>query len=586
MYKERRMTRRNGIAAIALGSVVALTAAGCGGSATTPQASKSDGASAAKAGGTLYYLTKRPSEHMDPQRTYIGRDLANQSRLVYRTLTQYKSGTRDVSTKVQPDLATDTGTVSDGGKTWKFTLKDGVKWEDNSDITCEDVKYGISRTFAVEVITGGPAYALQFLNIPKDAKGGSVYKGPYAADPVGQAAFDKAVTCEGKTITYNMGQPVGDFNLAVTMSAFAPFKKSQDKGDKSNFAIFSSGPYKAEGGAWTKGKGATFIRNAAYDPKTDTLRGAFPDKIVYTEGLADEVIAQRLISDSGNDKFAVSDRRIPPSMRPQILSSPTMKGRFENVISPFVDYLVPNFKTMKDPKVRQALVLATDKAGWVAGSGGSTAGEPAQTIIAPDVLGYKKFNAFNAPDAGDPVKAKALLTEAGVKIPYPITMTFNGGTPTSQKTAAALKAGWEKAGFAVTLNELTDTYYDVIQNPANGSKYDVTWAGWGSDWPSASTVIPPLFDGRIQLNAASNGNDYGYYNNPELNKMIDAAYAEVDLTKQAALWGDMDEFLAKDGAYIPLQYQKFFLAWGSSIKGWVDNPSTSNYPDLGAIGVQ
>jgi peptide/nickel transport system substrate-binding protein len=581
------MTRsRHGIAAIALGSVVALAAAGCGGGGSTPTASKSNGASAPTAGGTLYYLTKRPAEHMDPQRTYIGRDLANQSRLVYRTLTQYKSGTKDVSTTIQPDLATNTGTASDGAKTWKFTLKDGVKWEDNSDVTCEDLKYGISRTFATDVITGGPNYALQFLNVPKDAKGASIYKGPYVTDAAGQAAFDKAVTCEGKTITYNMSKPWGDFNLAVTMSAFAPYKKSQDKGDKSNYAIFSSGPYKAEGGVWVKDKGATFVRNPAYDKKTDNLRGSYPDKIIFQEGLADEVIAQRLISDQGNDKFAVSDRRIPPAMRPQIISSPAMKGRYENVLSPFVDYLVPNFKKMTDPKVRQALAISTDKSAWVAAFGGLTAGAPAQAIISPDVAGYKKFNAFNAPDSGDPVKAKALLTEAGVKIPFPITMTFSGGTPTSQKSAAALKAGWEKAGFAVTLNELTDTYYDVIQNPANADKYDVTWAGWGADWPSASTVIPPLFDGRVNLTAASNGSDYGYYNSPELNKMIDAAFAEPDLAKQAVLWGDMDEFLAKDVGYVPLQIQKFFLAWGSGVKGWVDNPTVNNYPDLGAIGVQ
>jgi peptide/nickel transport system substrate-binding protein len=579
------MTRRNhGISAIALGAVVALTA-GCGGAASPP-ATNADGASAAKAGGTLYYLTKRAAEHMDPQRTYIGRDLSNQSRLVYRTLTQYKSGPKDVSTKIQPDLATDTGTASDGGKTWKFTLKDGVKWEDNSDITCEDLKYGISRTFATSVITGGPAYAIQFLDIPKvGTPPVSVYKGPYVTDAAGQAAFDKAVTCEGKTVTYKLGQAVGDFNLAVTMSAFAPYKKAQDKGDKSNFAMFSSGPYKVEGGAWVKGKGATFVRNAAYDPKTDTLRGAFPDKIVYTEGIEDEVIAQRLLSDSGNDKFAVSDRRIPPSMRPQFLNNPAAKARSENVLSPFMDYVVPNFKKVTDLKVRQALAMSTDKAGYVAASGGTTAGAPSQSIISPDVLGYKKFSAFDAPDAGDPVKAKALLTEAG-KVPYPITYTFSGGTPTTQKAAAALKAGWEKAGFAVTLNELTDTYYDVIQNPANADKHDVAWGGWAADWPAASTVIPPLFDARVQINAASTGNDYGYYNNPELSKKIDAAFAETDLAKQAALWGDMDEFLAKDVAFIPLMNQKFFLSWGSGVKGWVDNPSVSSYPDLGAIGVQ
>src|SRR3954447_5134924 len=47
-----------------------------------------------KAGGTLYYLTKRPAEHLDPQRTYIGRDIGNESPLVYRTLTNFLRGER------------------------------------------------------------------------------------------------------------------------------------------------------------------------------------------------------------------------------------------------------------------------------------------------------------------------------------------------------------------------------------------------------------------------------------------------------------------------------------------------------------
>jgi len=171
-------------------------------------------------------------------------------------------------------------------------------------------------------------------------------------------------------------------------------------------------------------------------------------------------------------------------------------------------------------------------------------------------------------------------------MPYPINFTYQGGTPTSQKWSAALKSGWDKAGFAVTLNELTDTYYDVIQNPDNAKKYDITWAGWGADWPNASTVIPPLFDSRVNLSAASNGSDYGYYDSAATNKKIDEAYATVDLAKQAAAWGDIDESLAKEVAYIPLAYDKFFFIWGSGIKGWTDNVGFSDYPDLGSIGVK
>ena len=64
-----------------------------------------------KKGGTLYYLTFRPTEHLDPQRTYIGRDISNFDRLAYRGLVTYPitTDTKKGTTPV-PDLATDTGT--------------------------------------------------------------------------------------------------------------------------------------------------------------------------------------------------------------------------------------------------------------------------------------------------------------------------------------------------------------------------------------------------------------------------------------------------------------------------------------------
>jgi peptide/nickel transport system substrate-binding protein len=571
---------------------VALTSAGCGGGTSSSTASGRTGASAGEsagravgtAGGTLYYLSRRSAQTFDPQRAYVARDIASQSRLVYRTLTSYPVATGKGATVLVADLATSTGTASDGGKTWTFTLKDGVRWQDGSDISCADMKYGVSRAFATDVITGGPGYAVQFLDIPIDPQGGSAYKGPYVKDVAKQALFDRAVTCRGKTITFRLSKPIGDFNYTVTMPAFAPYKASLDQGDKSRFAVFSSGPYKIEG-TWTEGSGGTFVRNPSWSASTDTIRKALPDKIVFTEGLTDEVIAQRLISDQGNDRFAVSDSNIPPAMRPTVMANPSMATRTENVDSPFMDYLVPNWKTVTNPKVREAMVFATDKNGWVAANRGTDSGKPSQTLISPSVLGYKAFNAFNAPDSGDPARSRALLAQAGVKIPYPITLTYLGGTPNSENAADALKAGLDAGGFATKLNELTNSYYDAVQNPANAQRYDLTWASWGADWPSASTVIPPLFDSRINLSGTSNGLDYGSYQNAAVNRGIDAAYATADLTKAAQLWGDLDETIAKDVGYIPLRSQKFYLAWGSGVTGWVDNPALNDYPDLGSLGV-
>ena len=61
---------------------------------------------------------------------------------------------------------------SNKAKTWKFTLRPGVAWEDGKPVTCADVKYGWSRTFATEVYVEGPAYPLTWLDIPADPAGG------------------------------------------------------------------------------------------------------------------------------------------------------------------------------------------------------------------------------------------------------------------------------------------------------------------------------------------------------------------------------------------------------------------------------
>ena len=222
------MQRTRIVAVLATTMGLALAVSACG-SNTTPSASTS-AAGPASAGGTLSILMGTATEHWDPQRVYVGVNIEAGNRMFSRTLTTFgpvaKDG--DAATLVA-DAATDTGTVSADGKEWKFTIKDGIKWEDGKAVTCEDFKYGVSRTFAVDVITGGPNYAIQFLDIPKNKDGSSAYAGPYKK--TGQDLFDKAVTCSGTTITFKMAKPTGDFNSATTMTAFGAFRADKDQGD-------------------------------------------------------------------------------------------------------------------------------------------------------------------------------------------------------------------------------------------------------------------------------------------------------------------------------------------------------------------
>ena len=194
-----------GLRLAAVGAVAALALAACGGGSSS---SGSGGGEPAK-GGTLYYLTNAEQfDQIDPQRIYTGEDLAFFNGTIYRTLTAYKfSPDAAEGTSIVGDLATDTGTATNGGKTWEFTIRDGATFQDGSPVTCADVAYGTSRTFATDVITGGPTYAISMLDIPTLEDGSSAYKGPYTGE--GQELFDKAVTCsaDGKTITFNLSRP-------------------------------------------------------------------------------------------------------------------------------------------------------------------------------------------------------------------------------------------------------------------------------------------------------------------------------------------------------------------------------------------
>lgn len=581
-------TNRKRLVAAAASLVIAVGLAGCGGDddggggGSVENGAQPDRSDAAK-GGTVYSLETAVTEHLDPQRTYVGRDISNLGRLVYRSWVTFPAGETDEakgSTPI-PDLATDTGQSNEDATEWSFTLKDGPKWQDGQPVTCEDFAYGVSRTFATDVITGGPNYIIGYLDIPSDAEGQPAYKGPYTKE--GQELFDQAVSCDGNTITYRFKKAWPDFPLAIaSLRAFDPYRADQDQGDKSDLQVFSNGPYMLEG-EWNEDSGGTFVRNPEWDGTEDTTREANPDKFVFQIGIDPEVIIDRLIANEGDDANAISTRNITPAQYPQIEGE--VADRAININSPFTDYLLPNFNRITNVKVRQALAAATNRGSYVGALGGDKASSPALSIVNPQVPGYAANDAFGSETGADVEGAKKLLEESGETLPYPIKFTYPIGSEAAEKAFAALKETFDEAGFEVTLDGLDPSgpYYETVQKP--GSDSDLIWGGWGADWPSVSTVIPPLFDSRINITKNSNGQDYGNYANDEVNAAMDAASAEPDLDTANQMWSDVDNMLAEDVAYIPLDITKFYYLRGSNIQNYVNAVSTSGYPDLGVISV-
>ena len=436
-------------------------------------------------------------------------------------------------------------------------------------MTCADVAYGISRTFATQEVTGGPTDALAVLAIPRQMDGTSTYPGPYATGAgqrKAQAAFDKAVACDGRKITFTLSAPQSDFNELVSQAAFGPVKKAVDRRGAGGYDIFSAGPYMLKG-TWEPGKGGTFVRNPSWNAASDPVRQAHPDEIRYQEGLDTQAVAQQVMADGTTGRVSVSLGSAPPAIQQHITAVQTLRERSVNPRTGVVDYLVPNTRSavFKDEKVRLALAAATNRDAYVTAIGGTTAAEPAHSLIPSSLPAAHDEDPVGTGTRGDAARAKALLAEAGKTAPVRFTVAYRS-TPTSDKAMAALVAGWRLAGFEPTARPISDDYFTRVSDPKMAGEVDVFWSNWAPAWASASTILPPLFDSSINITKAGPGRDYGYWNDADLTKRMARVQTIADRATRERAWADIDRSLLAEGAYIGLAERRALYISGSDVR--------------------
>lgn len=518
-------------------------------------------------GGTIYILTQAESiAHLDPQRNYTGADLAFAGSTMHRTLTSYKYEEGDGGSEITADLATDTGTASDDAKTWSFTLREGITFEDGSPITCTDVAYGVSRTFAQDVITDGPTYAISYLDIEDGA-----YPGPYTATAEQQAAFDAAVQCseDDKTITFNLKVPVADFNYTVTLLSFSPVPKDADGGEAYDTAPVSSGPYKIE--SFEPGNSLVLVRNENWSKDSDPVRNAYPDKIVYQFALDPAVVDERMIADAGDDQFAVAADGILPENLPTIFDDERFADRRQDGYDPYVTYTAINVKKVPCLEIRQALWLGLDREALRTAAGGPYTGDFADGFIKPalalDYAKSKVVEGLNEDGTPNTEAAIAKMEEAKEACPDVYERATTDGltfdhpdTPTWQKNVSIWIESLGAAGIVIKSNPIEPSnYYPTVMDPE--AQGDLSRAGWGPDWANASTVIPELFaDGGF--NISQNQEDPAY---AAFQEKVDGARAETNREKQGKLWQELNQYVVDQIWAIPSSFTKAQDIWGSKV---------------------
>jgi peptide/nickel transport system substrate-binding protein len=590
--------------ALALGVTSALIAA-CGGTtpSTSPATTQGPGqtgtataapttASGPQKGGTIYLLSDADNwVDVDPQRVYTGEDASFFGSTIYRGLVTYVSSPDLVEgTKIEGDLATDVGTPSDGGKTWSFTLRDGVSWQDGSPLTCADVAYGVSRQYATDIMGGGPTYGIQFLDVPFKADGSSEYPGPYKATAEQQALFDKAVVCDGdKKITFHLNSARGDFAESTLWGSFpVPNPKGHpgmpDIGEGYGITTppWASGPYKVE--SYTQGKGGSMVlvRNENWKQESDPVHLALPDKWVVSFGNDTQLIDQRLMNPSGEDEFAIPYGGLLPTNKPTVFKdaetpNPDYASRAVGGLDVYVRYWWMDVNKIPNVKIRQAISVALDREAVRTVLGGDFYGDYANGTIKPNIgIDYADTGFYTdlfgeaIPPTGNPELAKKLILESGEPAP---TLTWNyADRAPAPEYFAVVQSSLARAGITVNPGAIPPgDYYKVVFDPKNELTGEFGNTGWGPDWPNAYTVINPLFT------------DVGGWN---LSKVHDATFeaaikdaaATLDRAAQAAKWQALNKQATEQGWIVPTFFGKAQYVAGSKVGPIYRWPGASSWP--------
>ncbi|GLY05175.1 MULTISPECIES: ABC transporter substrate-binding protein [Actinoplanes] len=541
-----------GTAALAL----TLSAAACGGSDS--DSSSGSGAKAEfnaaltkvfnaseKKGGTIKLANAGDWDSLDPGETYYGYSW-NFLRLYARGLLTFNPVPGPEGNELTPDLAEGMGTPSDGGKTWTYKIRKGVKFEDGTEVTSKDVKYAVLRSTDKETFPSGPAYFEGFLNLPEG------YKGPYKSKGVNT---DSAITTpDDQTIVFHLKSAFGGFDYIAALPQTAPVPEAKDTGAKYKEHVISTGPYKFETN--NLGKDFKLVRNDQWDQATDPFRKALPDAYEVQLNVNADDIDNRLLS--GDLDIDITGTGVQPAALGRVVGDPALKAQTDNPTLARLWYtsINPTVAPFDNIDCRKAVEYAADRVGYQTAYGGPLAGgEIATSVLPPQIPGAAKVDLYSAgaDNTGDAAKAKEALTACGQPNGFATNISYRAERPKEKAAAESLQQSLGKVGIQLTLKPFPqgDYFSQYAGNPGyvKSNNLGLVVNGWGADWNDGFGFLSQIVDSRVIRETGGSSNTSVRI--PEVDTMLDAAIAETDAAKREAAWAAIDKRVMEEAVIFP-----------------------------------
>jgi peptide/nickel transport system substrate-binding protein len=492
----------------------ALAIAGAVG--VTISSASSGKADTVKAGGTYRVGWEAEfgfTDAFDPTGEYLGNAWALYSNLLIRTLVGYNHVSGAAGNKLVPDLARTLPRPTNGGKTYTFHLKSGVRFAPpvNRAVTSHDIAYAMQRL-------AKPSYGAQYAFYYTVIKGWDAYAKGSAKSISGIKTPDKS------TISFTLTQPTGDFLYRMAMPATGPIPgevgKCFQKGNSNKYGrnLVSTAGYMFEGSQNVDIKSCatikpasgydgtttmTLVRNPNYSPATDTksARENLPDSFVFSVNSNADDIYNKI--QSGDLEDAVASPT--PKVIRQYETDPSLRSRLKVNGGDRTWYLTMNLTQppFDDIHIRKAMNWIIDKNGLRKGWGGPTAGTIANHIV-PDTLlnnALKSYKPYGTPgDAGSVSKAAAEVKKSKYDPGHTGKCTASACKnvlmiadvrAVDKAMVPVIQADAAKIGITFKVRSVNGAY-PVIQTPSKNVPISER-PGWGKDYADASTFFNALF---------------------------------------------------------------------------------------------
>ena len=477
-----------------------------GGALAASGAAGFDGSVLAQASGRIKMSFRSSLVRLDPAFT-VSSDEYVATQTIYDNLTRLDDKLAPI-----PGVASEWNSP-DGGTTWVFKLRTGVRFHHGRELDAEDVVFSLKRVL--------------------DPKNGS--PGRRAIGPI------KDLSAEGPSaVKFVLEGPFAEFPaiMSGTFSRIVP----RDASENLNQKPVGSGPFKfAE---WVPGQHLKLARNAEYWmpglPKVNEVW------LVTYPALAAEQSA--LAAGETHMMWDVPTSLVPVISRlPNVNLTEIPSTAFQPIV------MRSDRPPFNDPRVRRAVKHAINREAvmrFVLQGHGVVAQD---TPVAPSSAFYAGVKA----PAYDVVKAKELMKEAGLQNGFEVRFFASNERAGCIETAQVVKPMLEAIGIRAEIQQVPWDRFN-----AEVWKKETFFV---SNWVGRPTIDEQLYP---YFHSTGSWNEYNYAN-PELDKLLDEGRRDLDLASRRAKYGKIQELLAYDGPAIIPYFANYATA---RVKGLLDVP--------------